>query len=154
MEKGAKRLCYISWDGYHKLLCCRSPWTFFFFLLNQGSWKNFKELKSCWADTCADVAERPAGPLVALWAWLSTWLCPSAHSVREGLQSSFLYNGGAYWFQVSMSLCDRALGIILDRSVFKLWLCHLLAAWFLTICWMLLGLSYFTYEMGSLSQGL
>lgn len=51
-----------------------------FFSFNQGSWKNCKELKSCWADTCADMAERPAGPLVALWAWLPTWLCPSAHS--------------------------------------------------------------------------
>lgn len=40
----------------------------FFFLLNQGSWKNFKELKSCWADKCADMAERPAEPRVALWA--------------------------------------------------------------------------------------
>ena len=68
--------------------------------------KIFKGWSHVELDTCADMAERPSRPLVALWAWLPTWLCPSALSgahitAKEGLQSKLLCRGGECLFKIN-----------------------------------------------------
>lgn len=75
-----------------------------FFLVYQKSLKNQSHVE---LDTCADMAARPPGPLVALCAWLPTWLSLStlsrAHITAKGrspkqapLQRWSLFIGNQY----------------------------------------------------------
>lgn len=95
----------ISWNAHRELLCFRSLRTFFF-LLNQRSLKNCSHGELA---TCANMAERPAGPLVALWAWSPTCLCPLPsvgpyHAKgRSAKLAQLLYKGGACVFEVNMA---------------------------------------------------
>ena len=114
---GAKRLCYISWNTYHELLCFRSPWTFFFFLVNQRPLKTWGhgELHTCWYGREASWASS------SLCTWLPTWLCPSAlsgvHVTAKGRSVKLLYKGETCLFKTPCSLCDCALWIMLELDL-------------------------------------